>query len=281
MKKIYLGLWFILGLPVSLMTNYLWAETSIDKGSLLKLWYLAPATRWEEALPVGNGRLGAMIYGQPGKEQIQLNESTIWAGQPNRNDNSEAKEALPVVRQLVFEGKYNDAQALVNRHFISKASQGMPYQTAGNLILTFPGHEKYTHYYRELDIEKAIATTSYEVNGIKFRRQSLATYPDQVLITKLSANKAGSIHFMASLERPGDVKISVKEGNKLVMEGITSDHESVKGGVRFQVVVQIIPKGGTITASTNTLTIDRADEAMIIISIGTNFVNYQDITADP
>ena len=124
--------------------------------TLLKLWYVSPAKQWTEALPVGNGRLGAMVFGDPCNEVIQLNENTVWAGQPNRNDNPDAKGALPEVRKLIFEGKYKEAQDLVNRTMISKTSHGMPYQTVGNLKLSFPGHEDYSGYYRELDIEKAV-----------------------------------------------------------------------------------------------------------------------------
>src|SRR5674476_382562 len=137
--------------------------------SLLKLWYIHPAKQWVEALPLGNGRLGAMVYGDPSKEVIQLNENTVWAGQPNRNDNPDAKEALPEVRKLIFEGKYKEAQDLVNAKFISKTSNGMPYQTVGNLRLVFPGHENYSGYYRELDIEKAIVSSRFIRNGVNYK----------------------------------------------------------------------------------------------------------------
>ncbi len=110
----------------------------------LKLWYNQPAKQWVEALPVGNGRLGAMIYGDPVNEIIQLNENTVYAGGPNRNDNPEAKAALPEVRKLIFEGKYKEAQDIINQKFISKTSHGMPYQTVGNLNLKFSGHENVT-----------------------------------------------------------------------------------------------------------------------------------------
>src|ERR1035437_9263117 len=130
-------------------------STYSQNDKLLKLWYTHPAKQWVEALPIGNGRLGAMIFGDPVKEVIQLNENTVWAGQPNRNDNPNAKEALPEVRKLIFEGKFKEAQDMVNQKFISKTSNGMPYQTVGNLKIAFSGHEKYTDYYRELDIDKA------------------------------------------------------------------------------------------------------------------------------
>jgi alpha-L-fucosidase 2 len=134
---------------LSVVSLYAQSDTS------LKLWYNQPAKQWVEALPMGNGRLGAMVFGSPSQEEIQLNEITVLAGQPNRNDNPDAKEALPKVRQLIFNGQYKEAQDLVNQKFISRISQGMPYQTAGNLYLAFPGHENFKNYYRELNIETA------------------------------------------------------------------------------------------------------------------------------
>ena len=142
------------------------AIATAQNNSSLKLWYKQPANEWVEALPIGNGRLGAMVYGDPRKERLQLNENTVWAGQPNRNDNPDAKEAE--VRKLNVEGKYKEAQDLVNKKFISKTSHGMPYQTVGNLTLHFASHEAYSNYYRELDIEKAIVTTRYTQQGVNY-----------------------------------------------------------------------------------------------------------------
>src|SRR5450756_2391195 len=122
--------------------------------SLLKLWYLQPAgDNWLAALPLGNGRLGAMVYGNPSRECIQLNESTIWTGSPNRNDNPDALQGLPEIRKLIFEGKQKEAQELAAQKMESKKSHGQMYQPAGSLYLSFPGHEQYSDYYRELDLE--------------------------------------------------------------------------------------------------------------------------------
>ena len=174
------------------------SKGSAQSDSLLKLWYNQPARQWVEALPVGNGRLGAMVYGDPFKEIIQLNENTVWAGQPNRNDNPDAKDALPEVRKLIFEGKYKEAQDLVNQKFISKTSHGMPYQTVGNLKLLFPGHENYSDYYRELDIENAMVSTRYTLNGVNYSTRVFSSFPDQVIIVRISADKPGSISFSAT-----------------------------------------------------------------------------------
>ena len=168
-----------------------------QSSSLLKLWYNQPAKQWVEALPVGNGRLGAMVFGNPSQEEIQLNENTVWAGQPNRNDNPDAKEALPRVRKLIFAAKYKEAQDLVNEKFISRISQGMPYQTVGNLLLLFPGHENFTNYYRELNIETAVASSHYDVDGVTYKREVFASFPDQVIIFRITASKPGKINFTA------------------------------------------------------------------------------------
>ena len=249
--------------------------------SLLKLWYNHPARQWVEALPIGNGRLGAMVFGDPSRERIQLNEITVWAGQPNRNDNPDAREALPKVRKLIFEGKYTEAQDLVNQTFISKISNGMPYQTVGDLHLLFPGHEKYSGYYRELNLETGIATTRYTVNGTTYQSRVFASFPDQVIIARITADRPGSISFSASMDRPAAVVVSVKGNDELIMSGVTGDCDSVKGKVRFQAEVKILPEGGSVSAADTLLTVTNANAATIYVSIASSFRNYADISADP
>jgi alpha-L-fucosidase 2 len=265
---------FILLLAISV------AEFSIAQ-TYNKLWYDKPAKQWVEALPVGNGRLGAMVYGNPSEEIIQLNENTIWAGQPNRNDNPNAKEALPEVRRLIFEGKYKMAQDIINEKFISKTSHGMPYQTAGNLKLSFPGHEEYSDYYRELDIEKAIATTIYSVDDVKYKMQVFSSFPDQMIMIQISADTPGSVNFAATLDRPSDFDLTVDRNNELVLSGVTSDHEGVKGAVKFEVRSRILTDGGSISVSDSSLIILDANEATIYVSIASNFKKYDDISGNP
>jgi len=248
-----------------------------EDNTLLKLRYDKPAEQWVEALPVGNGRLGAMIYGDPENEIIQLNENTIWAGQPNRNDNPDAKASLEKVRQLIFDGKYKEAQDLVNSDFISKKSQGMPYQTAGNLKLSFEKHDSVSNYSRELNLEKAVATTSYRVGEVNYKTEVFSSFPDQVIVARISADKSGSLNFSATLDRPAKVTVTSNENNELVMTGVTSSHEGVKGAVEFETWVKILNDGGEITADDGVLTVSDAKAATIIISMATNFNNYNDI----
>jgi alpha-L-fucosidase 2 len=255
-------------------------NVSAQDNNVLKLWYRQPAKQWVEALPVGNGRLGAMIYGDPYKEKIQLNENTVWAGQPNRNDNPEAREALPQVRKLIFEGKYKEAQDLVNQKFISKVSNGMPYQTVGDLHLVFPGHEHYSDYYRELDIAKAVETTRYTADGVRYESKVFASFPDQVIIVRMTADKSGSINFSAAMNRPASVTVSTKGNSELILSGVTSDRDSVKGKVQFQVHVKILTEGGSVSAADTALSVTHADAATIYVSIASSFKNYDDISAD-
>jgi alpha-L-fucosidase 2 len=267
---------------ILLFTFCLFFELNLhaQNNTLLKLWYNQPAQQWVEALPIGNGRLGAMVFGNPSKEEIQLNENTIWAGQPYRNDNHDAKEALPEVRQLIFNGKYKEAQDLVNKKFISRNSQGMPYQTAGNLNLFFAGHENFTNYYRELNLETAVTTTHYNVDGVTYKREIFASFPDQVIVVRITSSKPSKINFTAAMNRTAPVEISHDGNDKLIMSGVTGDCDSIKGAVKFQVQVKIIAEGGTVSAADTNLTVSNANTAALYISIASSFVNYKDISAN-
>jgi alpha-L-fucosidase 2 len=262
------------------------ANLSAQNESLLKLWYNQPAKQWVEALPVGNGRLGAMVYGDPSKEIIQLNENTVWAGQPNRNDNPDAKEALPEVRKLIFEGKYKEAQDLVNQKIITKTSHGMSYQTVGNLKLNFPGHDTYSKYYRELDLENAVASSRYSQSGVNFTTKVFSSFPDQVIIVRISADKAGSINFSAAMDRPTakdkipTCKVKSSGNSELVLSGVTSDQDGVKGAVKFEAKVKIVTSGGSISSTDTSLNVNSADMATIYISMASNFNNYHDISGN-
>jgi alpha-L-fucosidase 2 len=253
---------------------------SAQDNTLLKLWYSQPAKQWVEALPIGNGRLGVMVFGNPSKEIIQLNENTVWAGQPHRNDNPDAKEALPKVRQLIFESKYKEAQDLVDQKFISRNSQGMPYQTAGNLNLLFQGHENFTNYYRELNIATAVTATRYDVDGVTYKREVFASFPDQVIIFRITASKPGKIIFTASMNHPAPVDISTEGNNTLIMSGVTGNCDSIKGAVKFNVKVKIATEGGSVSAANNSIIVNNANIAILYISVASSFNNYNDISAN-
>ena len=246
-----------------------------------KLWYDCPAQVWTEALPLGNGRLGAMVYGTPGTEQIQLNEESIWAGRPNNNANPDALEYIPKVRELVFAGKYLEAQTLATEKVMAKTNSGMPYQSFGDLRIAFPGHTRYSNYYRELSLDSARAIVRYEVDGVQYQRETITSFTDQVVMVRLTANRPGQITFNAQLTSPHqDVMIASEEGNCVTLSGVSSLHEGLKGKVEFQGRLTAKNKGGKIACADGILSVEKADEAVIYVSIATNFNNYQDITGN-
>ena len=174
----------------TLKSYILWISLSFlpfSSQSQLKLWYKAPAERWAEALPIGNSKLGAMVYGGVDKEELQLNEETFWAGGPYRNDNPEANNNLEEVRQLIFSGKNLEAQDLIDKTFYTN-SHGMPYLTLGSLVIHNQNTAKASDYYRELDLEKAIITTSYKVDQTKFSREVFASLVDPVIILRYTSD---------------------------------------------------------------------------------------------
>jgi len=253
------------------------AQTDLP-GDLMKLWYNEPASNWNEALPLGNGRLGAMVFGNPAVERLQLNEETIWAGSPNSIAHGKALEALPKVRKLIFEGKYLEAQNLATAQIRSQTNNGMPYQTFGNLYISFPGHDKYSNYYRDLNIADASASVKYTVDGVNFEREILTSFVDQVIVIKLSANKPGSITCNVLLNSPFDNADPVTREGQIVLSGTSSSHEGQRGEVDFQGRVAARAKGGEITSENGVLSISGADEATIYISIATNFKNYKELS---
>ena len=247
----------------------------------LKLWYDEPAEKWVEALPVGNGRLGAMVFGNPSEERLQLNEETVWAGQPNSNANPNVEEgALEGIRNLIFEGKYRAAQDMVDQKIFFRTNHGMSYQTVGDLRLEFPGHEGYTGYARELDLSEALSEVRYEVNGVEYVRETFASFADDAIVTRLSASQEGSIAFNASFTTPQNAQVSVENG-ELVLRGITSSQEGLEGKVRFTARARVCPVGGTVETTETGISVKDADEAVIYVDIATNFVRYDDISADP
>ena len=247
----------------------------------LKLWYDEPAAKWVEALPVGNGRLGAMVFGNPAKEQLQLNEETVWAGQPNSNANPNVDpNAINEIRDLIFEGKYRAAQDMVDQKIFFKVNHGMSYQSVGDLYLEFPGHEDYTSYYRDLDISDATASVSYAVDGVTFEREVISAFGDDVVAVRLTASEKGKITFNASLTSPHRKQHVEVEDGDIVLWGVTGDQEGLEGRVEFTSRVRVIHKGGELEAGETGLSLSGADEALVLVSTGTNFVDYKTLTAD-
>ena len=254
-------------------------QTEETKKGKLSLWYDKPAEAWNEALPVGNGRLGAMVFGSPAKEKIQLNEDTFWSGSPSRNDNPDALKVLSEVRKLIFEGKYQEAEKLVNQNMLTQ-KHGSMYQTIGNLNLEFPGHENYSEYYRELNLEKALFTSTYKVEGTTFKREVFSSFPDQVIVIRLSSDKKGKLNFTAGLDSPLMKESKAIDDNTLEMNGISSTHEGIVGQVKFNTIAKIIRKGGSSYAEKGLIKVKNANEVLIFVSIATNFIDYKTLTGN-
>jgi alpha-L-fucosidase 2 len=257
------------------------AACTPEKDTDLKLWYDEPAAKWVEALPVGNGRLGAMVFGDPAKEHLQLNEETVWAGQPNSNANPNVDpNAINEIRDLIFEGKYRAAQDMVDQKIFFKVNHGMSYQSVGDLYLEFPGHEDYTSYYRDLDISDATASVIYTVDGVTYEREVISAFEDDVVAVRLTASEKGKITFNASLTSPHRKQnVGVEDGD-IVLWGVTGDQEGLEGRVEFTSRVRVIHKGGELEAGETGLSLSGADEALVLVSTGTNFVDYKTLTAD-
>jgi alpha-L-fucosidase 2 len=247
----------------------------------LNLWYRQPATKWEEALPVGNGRIGAMVFGGVNHERLQLNEDTLWAGGPYDPVNPQAREALPEVRRLIFEQKYSDATKLIGEKVISRPVGQMPYQTAGDLLLTFPDSTSVENYRRDLNLDTATTTVEYTNGGTRFTRQVFASPVDQVIVIRLTADKKGSVSFGVGFKTPQKVIFETETGNTLVMRGTNATAQGIKGALKLEVRARVLADRGTVSATSNSVSVANADSATILIAAATSFRNFQDVSGDP
>ena len=249
-----------------------------------RLWYDKPAQTWTQALPVGNGVIGGMVFGTPAVEHIQLNEETIWAGQPNNVVNPHAKEYLPQVRQLIFEGRYQEAQQLADDKVMplgAGKNMGMPYQPFGDLYISMPGHAAYRNYERLLDLDHGRVLVRYEADGTRYEREVIAPLGGHhVLTVHLTASQKGKISFTANMTSPHDNVLIGSEGQEATLLGVSAKHEGLKGKVRFMGRLAVETQGGSVACSNGQLSVVGADEATVYVAIGTNVKSYKDITGD-
>ena len=249
-----------------------------------RLWYNQPAQTWTQALPIGNGVMGGMVFGTPAVEHIQINEETIWAGQPNNVVNPNAKKALPEVRQLIFEGKYKEAQDLANAQVMPQAvgkNMGMPFQPFGDLYIAMPGHADYRNYERWLDLDNAKSVVKYEVDGVQYKRETIAPLGGhKVIVIHLTASEKGKITFIANMTSPHENVLVNMDGNETTLLGVSSKHEGLKGKVRFMGRMAVQAKGGKVSGSNGNISVVGADEATLYLTVGTNVKSYKDITGN-
>lgn len=253
--------------------------SSAQKGGKYKLWYSKPAQQWVEALPIGNGRIAAMVFGDPHKEKLQLNEATFWSGGPSRNDNPDGPKVLDSIRYYLFKGNYKKAQILADKGLTAKTLHGSAFQNIGDFTLDFHNLDDIKDYYRELDIEKALTTTTFISGGVHFKREVFASIPDNIMVVKLSADKKNALNFTANFD--SELKKNTQaDGVTLQMNGLSSILDGVQGRVKFNAVAKFITKGGNISISGKSISVNNADEVTILISIATNFTDYKTLNTD-
>lgn len=254
------------------------------------MWYATPAKKWDEALPVGNGRLGAMIFGKNGAERIQLNEETYWSGGPYSTVVKGGYKVLPDIQQLVFEEKYLAAHNLFGRNLMGYPVEQMKYQSLANLHLFFENQDSITDYKRWLNLENGVSGVTYVSNGVTFTREVFASSPDQVIVVRISASRPGAVSFIANLRGERNqahsnygtdyFRMDPYGNDGLVLTGKSTDYLGVEGKIRYEARIKAVPEGGTMKTEGVDLIIENANAVTLYFAAATNFVNYKDVSAD-
>jgi len=265
------------------------AESASDPAT--RLWYAHPAAKWENALPVGNGRMGAMVFGKTEEEEIQLNEETYWSGGPYSTVVRGGNKVLPEIQKLVFEGNYKMAHILFGRNLMGYPVEQMKYQSLGRLVVRFLSKEPVTQYRHELDLDAAVARTEYVQGGIRFTREVFASPVDQVIVVRLMADRPGQVSFKAQLRGERNpahsnyatdyFRMDGLAPDGLVVKGKSADYMGVTGALRYESRLKALPEGGTMRLDWDELGITGADAVTLLIAAATNFVNYKDVSGDP
>ncbi len=256
----------------------------------LTMWYDKPAANWTEAIPIGNGSLGAMVFGGTDSETIQFNEETLWTGQPHDYAHEGANNYLDDIRNLLWQGKQAEAEILANKQFMSQPFGQQAYQAFGNVLLNFPGHNNVSKYQRRLNLATGITTTFYKLDGVAYKREIFASHPDKSIIIRLEASKNEVINFSAALDCPHNDFTVFVEGNEILLRGKANNYSKEKGRdgspypeskLTFEALIKIINEGGELVKNNNSLQVVNASKVTIYLVAATSFVNYTDISANP
>ena len=246
--------------------------------------YGAPAKEWVEALPIGNGSLGAMVFGRTAQERIQFNEDTLWTGHPRDYQHPGAADVLPELRRLLYEGKQKQAEKRAMERFMSDPLRQCAYQPFGDLMLHFEGHDVATTYRRSLDLETALARVDYKAGGTSFSRELFASYPDRVIVIRLNADTPGGLSFDASFDSPHeDHEQAAITTDTLALRGrVTHVSESgTESRLHFEARLRVQVDGGRVSATDTGIQVRDASGAMLVLAAATSYVNYGDISGDP
>lgn len=274
---------------LTLLSPFILAETSGNDtdSKLLCLWYKSPAAQWTEALPVGNGRLGAMVFGGVNKERIQFNEDSLWTGLPHDYSNPQAYEYLPVIRRLLFEGKQREAEKLAERTFMSIPLRQSKYQPFGDIWIEFDDAREVKDYRRELDLNSGVTSVQYRRDGVTFRGSVFCSFPDQILVIHLTADKEETLNVSISLSSPHQESQVLANEETLVLKGRVSGYNQPRTKVyypsilTFESRLNVYENNGNIHAEDDKLRITKADSITLILTGATSYKNHNDISADP
>lgn len=244
------------------------------------LWYRTPATQWVEALPVGNGRLGAMVWGGIAHERLQLNEDTLFAGGPYDAVSPQALQALPEVRRLIFSGDYGQAQALADQTMMSRPLTQMPYQPLGDVVLDYDHVDNVFEYRRDLDLQRAVATTSFRADDVRHVREVFVSPVDQCVVVRMVVDTPGKLALRVATTSPLSTTASIAEGGVL-LRGHNQSRQGIEGRLSFALRIVPVVVGGALLLEEGMLRIEGADEVLLLMTAATSYVNYQDVSGDP
>jgi len=247
-----------------------------------RLWYRQPAQQWVEALPIGNGRIGAMVFGGADRERLQLNEDTLWAGGPYDPVNPDALAALPEVRRLIFAGEFAQAQALANAKLMAKPLAQMAYQTLGDLIVDLPNvsADNVRDYERALDLDAAVATTRFATGGVRHERRVLASPVHHVIAVRLTVSRPGALDCDISLRSPQVADLAV-EGDSLILRAENPGQGGIAPALKFVARVRVLPEGGSIARRAGAVGVRGANAVTILIAMATSYRRFDDVSGDP
>jgi alpha-L-fucosidase 2 len=258
--------------------------------SPITLWYRKPAADWSEALPLGNGKLGAMVFGGTASERFQINEQTLWGGSPHDYNNGSKTDILDRLRKDIFSGNPAGATA-AGQDFLGNPSTLFPYQPFVDLNLRFPGHDTPDEYRRELDLARAIHTVEYRIGSTRFQRESFTSFPDKVLVVRLTADKPGALTLEIDLtsKQPGGRFGKDVDGTWLLGGQIQPRDNPAyswtaswdQPGLKYAARLRVLHEGGTLSGDNKTIAINGASEVLLIFSGATSFKSYNDISGDP
>jgi alpha-L-fucosidase 2 len=285
--KLTLFLILLLCILVFPITFLFYSNSVEDESKALKLWYNNPASQWLEALPMGNGRLGGMVFGGPSKEHIQFNEDSLWTGIPRDYANPTAFESLSEIRNLLFEGRQQDAHKLGGETFMSIPLRQERYQPFGDLWIEFKDHSEFSDYRRELDLERALATVLYSSNGVTYSRTVFSSYPDQVMVVHLTSSKPRMLDFSVSMSTPHEESEIKASGDTIVLKGAVSGYKSQPERdlrpsiLKFESHIKVLENNGKIYLDEAQIHIRQASSVTLVLTGATSYKSYNDTSADP